>query len=99
SKRSRAFSGWMKTIGPRSVSRALVERSRATRNGRFSVSSATVCSHDYVVVADLHNESAPPECLHGAQDLGRGKVEPFGQLRGRGPAELPHRLPHAAFFG
>src|SRR5689334_3582327 len=95
SKRSRALSGWMKTAGPRSTSLALVAISRATRRGRFSVSSATVSSHDDVLVANTHNEPAPAQRIERALYLGRRHVQRFRQFRRGCAAQLANGFPGA----
>src|SRR5690242_10564341 len=99
SKRSRAFSGCMKTIGPRSASRGVVARSLATRSGRLRVSSATVRSYDSVALARTHQQPPPAQCLERALHLQRRQAETLGKLPGRRATKLAHRLPGAPFFG
>src|SRR5690348_8249371 len=97
SKRSRAFSGCISTIGPRSSSRALVAMSRATRKGRLSVSSATVCSNDDVAFAELHHQTPPEQPVQGALHEARLDAQCLGQLAGCRLSEPLHGLPHVAF--
>src|SRR5438067_9071675 len=98
SKRSRAFSGWMKTIGPRSLSLTLVAIRRATRRGRLSVSSATVRPHDDIIIGDSHNEPPPQEGIEREVDCAPLQTELLHELRRRRGAQLLHRLPHATFL-
>src|SRR5690348_13743524 len=83
----------MNTAGPRSVSLALVAISRATRSGLLRMSSATVCSHDNVIVSHPHNESATSQSIEGPLHIAGRDAQGIRDVDSCRAAQLTDRLP------